>query len=109
MFGVGKDSFKELWREVLPEVLDQEMTDSIGAEKGERSPGRLGYGKVGENPPGYGTRPNISHAKIRPVSLAFRERFLDFSAEPLPKPRPSPDRGFLAPREAVSPVTRTLL
>jgi len=51
-FGADKDSFKELWREVLPEVLAQVMTDAIGAEKGERSPGRLGYGKVGEKPRG---------------------------------------------------------
>jgi len=28
---------------VLQEVLEQEMTDALGAEKGERSPGRLGY------------------------------------------------------------------
>jgi putative transposase len=28
---------------LLREVLKQEMTDAIGAEKGERTPGRLGY------------------------------------------------------------------
>jgi len=43
IFGADKDGLKELFREVLQEVLEQEMTDAIGAEKGERSPGRLGY------------------------------------------------------------------
>ena len=39
IFGAGKDGFKELLRE----VLEQEMTEAIGAGKGERSPERLGY------------------------------------------------------------------
>ena len=43
IFGADKDSFKELLRTVLQEVLEQEMTEAIGAEKSERSPGRLGY------------------------------------------------------------------
>jgi putative transposase len=43
IFSADKDSFKELLREELQEVLEQEMTEAIGAEKGERSPGRLGY------------------------------------------------------------------
>ena len=43
IFGADRDSFKVLLREVLQEVLEQEMTDALGAEKGERSPGRLGY------------------------------------------------------------------
>jgi putative transposase len=44
IFGANKDGLKELLRAVLQEVLEQEMTDALGAEKGERSPGRLGYG-----------------------------------------------------------------
>lgn len=43
IFGADRDSFRLLLREVLQEVLEQEMTDTLGAEKGERSPGRLGY------------------------------------------------------------------
>jgi transposase-like protein len=43
IFGADRDGFKVLLREVLQEVLEQEMTDTLGAEKGERSPGRLGY------------------------------------------------------------------
>ena len=43
IFGADRDSFKVLLREVLQEVLEQEMTDTLGAEKGERNPGRLGY------------------------------------------------------------------
>jgi hypothetical protein len=36
VLGTDKDSFKELLREVLQEVWEQEMTDAVGAEKGER-------------------------------------------------------------------------
>jgi len=43
IFSADQDSFRELLREVLQEVLEQGMTEAIGAEKGERSPGRLGY------------------------------------------------------------------
>jgi putative transposase len=43
IFGANKDGLKELLREVLQAVLEPEMTDALGAEKGERSPGRLGY------------------------------------------------------------------
>jgi putative transposase len=43
VFLEDKDCFKELLREALQEVLEQEMTEALGAEKGERSPGRLGY------------------------------------------------------------------
>ena len=43
IFGDKKDGLQELWRQVLQEVLEQEMTDAIGAEKGESGPGRLGY------------------------------------------------------------------
>ena len=43
VFGVDRDGLKELLRGVLQEVLEQEMTEAAGAEKGERSAGRLGY------------------------------------------------------------------
>jgi transposase-like protein len=43
IFGADQEGLKDFSREVLQEVLEQEMTDAIGAEKGERSPGRLGY------------------------------------------------------------------
>jgi putative transposase len=38
-----KDFLKPIVRAVLQEVLEQEMTDTLGAEKGERIEGRLGY------------------------------------------------------------------
>jgi putative transposase len=43
IFGANKDGLQELLREVLQEVLEQEMTDALRIEKGEKSPGRLGY------------------------------------------------------------------
>ena len=38
-----KDVLKKILREVMPEILEQEMTDSLGAAKAERSLSRLGY------------------------------------------------------------------
>jgi len=43
VFSEDRDMLKVLIREVLQEVLGQEMTEALGAEKGERSPDRLGY------------------------------------------------------------------
>jgi putative transposase len=43
IFGEERDAFAELLRGVLQEVLEQEMTDEIGAVKGERTSSRLGY------------------------------------------------------------------
>jgi transposase-like protein len=43
VFGEEKDGLRELLREVLQEVLEAEMCEALGAEKGERNPGRLGY------------------------------------------------------------------
>jgi transposase-like protein len=42
IFEGDKDLAKEVLREVLQEVLEQEMTEALMAEKGERTPGRLG-------------------------------------------------------------------
>jgi putative transposase len=42
IFEGDKGCVKELLREVLQEVLEPEMTGAVGAEKGERTPGRLG-------------------------------------------------------------------
>lgn len=43
IFKDEKDALKELLRGMLQEVLEQEMTEVLGAEKGERSAGRVGY------------------------------------------------------------------
>src|SRR5436305_14366163 len=37
------DGLREIVRAVLQEVLEAEMTEALGAGKGERSAGRLGY------------------------------------------------------------------
>src|SRR3954469_13460363 len=36
------DSLREVVRAVMQEMLEAEMTDALGAEKGERTPARLG-------------------------------------------------------------------
>jgi putative transposase len=38
-----RDGLKELFRGVLQEVLEAEMTEAVGASKSERTEGRLGY------------------------------------------------------------------
>jgi putative transposase len=38
-----RDGLKKLFREVLQEGLEAEMTEAIGASKGERTEGRLSY------------------------------------------------------------------
>lgn len=43
IFREDTDSLKELLGEVLQEVLEAEMSEALGAEKGERNPGRVGY------------------------------------------------------------------
>ena len=37
------DGLREVVRAVMQEMLEAEMTDVLGAEKGERTPERLGY------------------------------------------------------------------
>jgi hypothetical protein len=54
-----------------------------------------------------GPNPKNFEGKIGPVDGAFRGRFLDFSKATLHYPSDTPDRGFLASRMAVSPVTFT--
>ena len=43
LFAQNRDGLKELVRAVMQEMLEAEMTDALGAAKGERSDGRLGY------------------------------------------------------------------
>ena len=43
LLSADKDFLKPLVRTVLQEVLEAEMTDALGAAKGERAEGRLGY------------------------------------------------------------------
>jgi putative transposase len=50
-----RDGLKELFRGVLQEVLEAEMTEAIGASKSERTEGRLGY-RSGYYPRGLVTR-----------------------------------------------------
>ena len=43
LLAADKEFLKPLIRGALQEVLEAEMTEALGAEKGERSEGRLGY------------------------------------------------------------------
>ena len=43
LFSRSPDGLRELVRTVMQEMLEAEMTDALGAEKGERSAARLGY------------------------------------------------------------------
>lgn len=43
LFTEEKDFLKKILHEAIQEILEQEMTDSLGAAKGERSLNRLGY------------------------------------------------------------------
>ena len=43
LFAKSPDGLREIVRAVMQEVLEAEMTDAIGAEKGERTAGRVGY------------------------------------------------------------------
>jgi transposase-like protein len=50
LFSQRPDGLREIVRAVMQEMLEAEMTDALGAGKGERTGGRLGYR------PGYYTR-----------------------------------------------------
>jgi putative transposase len=50
LFSKSPDGLREIVRAVMQEMLEAEMTDALGAEKGERTAARLGYRS------GYDTR-----------------------------------------------------
>ncbi len=60
-------------------------------------------------PPGDGTRPNFSRNKIRLANPAFRDDSGTSLRAPLLTPWSSPNRRFLVPMMAVSPLNRTLI
>ena len=43
LFSKSPDGLREIVRAVMQEMLEAEMTDALGAEKGERTVARLGY------------------------------------------------------------------
>ena len=43
LFSKSSDGLREIVRAVMQEMLEAEMTDALGAEKGERTVARLGY------------------------------------------------------------------
>ena len=43
LFSQSPDKLREIVRAVMQEMLEEEMTDALGAEKGERTAARLGY------------------------------------------------------------------
>src|SRR6478735_3710768 len=70
------DGLREVVRAVLQEVLEAEMTDALGAGKGERSAGRLGYRS------GYYGRTLITRVG-KPELRVPQDRDGRFSTEPL--------------------------
>jgi putative transposase len=80
------DRLREVVRAVLQEVLEAEMTETLGAAKGERSAGRLGYrsgcygrtlitrvGKLELRVPQAGaSRPSCSSATSAPSRRSWR-------------------------------------
>jgi transposase-like protein len=44
LFAQRSDGLREIVRAVMQEVLEAEMTDALGAEKSERTAGRVGCG-----------------------------------------------------------------
>ena len=44
LFSQSPDGLREIVRAVMQEMLEAEMTDALGAEKGERTAVRLGSG-----------------------------------------------------------------
>ena len=43
LFSQSPDGLRDIVHAVMQEVLEAEMTDAVGAAKGERTPARLGY------------------------------------------------------------------
>ena len=43
LFAKSPDGLREIVRAVMQEMLEAEMTDALGAEKGHRTAARLGY------------------------------------------------------------------
>ena len=61
LFSQSPDGLREIVRAVMQELLEAEMTDAVGAEKGERTAARLGYRS------GYYTRTLITRVRTERV------------------------------------------
>jgi putative transposase len=83
-----REGLKELFRSVLQEGLEAEMTEAVGAEKGERTEGRLGYRS------GYYTRGLVT--RLGKIELRVpRDRQGRFSTELFERSQRS-DKALLA-------------
>jgi len=72
LFSKSPDGLREIVRAVMQEMLEAEMTDALGAEKGERTMARLGYRyRLREHadllPEHIRTKANIQTAPISPT------------------------------------------
>src|ERR1700727_626093 len=88
LFSKSPDGLGEIVRAVMQEMLEAEMTDALGAEKGERTAARLGYAPAitaAPSSPGWassscacrrtetgGSRPNSSNAISAPSRRSWR-------------------------------------
>jgi putative transposase len=72
LLAADKEFLKPLIQAALQEVLEAEMTETLGAEKGERTEGRLGY-RSGYYPRSLITRSARSNCGCRKTAKgAFR-------------------------------------
>ena len=69
LFSKSPDGLREIVRAVMQEMLEAEMTDALGAEKGERTSGRLGYRS------GYYTRTLVT--RVGKLELLDDLQFVD--------------------------------
>ena len=65
LFSQSPDGLREIVRAVMQELLEAEMTDAVGAEKGERTAARLGYRS------GYYTRTLIRSAMSGRLAMCW--------------------------------------
>ncbi len=83
LFSKSPDGLREIVRTVMQEMLEAEMTDALGAEKGERTMARLGYRS------GYYTRTLVT--RVGKLELRVpQDRDGRFSTELFATPSPPP-------------------
>jgi Transposase, Mutator family len=96
LFSKGPDGLREIVRAVMQEMLGVEMTDALGAEKGERTMATLGYRS------GYYTRTLVT--RVGNSSCACRDALscpkndkdlIDMQTKWVNSPGEATDDGFL--------------
>ena len=102
LFSTSPDGLREIVRAVMQEMLEAEMTDTLGAEKGERTAARLGYRS------GYYTRTLVT--RVGKLELRVpQDRDGQFSTELFERYQRS-EQALVAPLSSTgSPPVTTLM